>query len=562
VSPPRPRVANTTPTKTNSVRVGARTTTAAIVRALRLPGVKYTPASMAKRARARTSDHLVVLGIGAVSIDDVARVARAGARVELDGPARASVARSRRVVDRAVGSGEAYYGLNTGFGSLAKERISERDVATLQRNLVRSHAAGVGEALPVEVVRAMMVILAGSLARGLSGVRVEVVEGLVAMLNSGVTPVVPSVGSVGASGDLAPLAHVALVLIGEGEATVGGRRMSGAAALRAAGLTALELRAKEGLALINGTHLMSAQGALLSVDGAALWRASVVALAMSIDACRATHALLDARLYRARRHAESALTAKLLRDLLGSSAIATSHIENDPRVQDPYSLRAGPTILGAVRRELDHLRATIAGELGAVTDNPLVFASARGGAIVSGANFHGMPLAIPLDGLAMALAHIAGPSERRAYLMTGAFEPQSQLKPFLAPSPGLQSGMMIAQYTAAACVNELVGLATPASVANVSTCAGMEDYNSFGPRSAAKARRGVTLATSVVAIEMMIAAQGLECHRPLRSGRGVERAYDLIRTKVATLTEDRTLTRDIEAIASMISDGAFDAVVV
>ncbi|MBX9737562.1 MAG: histidine ammonia-lyase, partial [Phycisphaerales bacterium] len=518
---------------------------------------------MAKRAsRSGDSQNVVTLTPGPLSIDAVVGVAREGAGVALSPKSIAAMKRSRRVVESCLTDGEAHYGINTGFGSLAKQRIGAADLATLQRNLIRSHSAGVGEALREELVRAMMVTLAGSLARGYSGVRPLVVETLIAMLNAGVTPEVPSIGSVGASGDLAPLAHIALCMIGEGTATVRGaatKAMPAAKALAKAGIKPLTLEAKEGLALINGTHLMCAEGALLAHDAMRLFDAACVATAMSIDGCRASHSFLDDRLYVARNNWGGRAVAERIRELLRGGKIAASHVENDPRVQDPYSLRAAPTVLGAALQTITHVSSVVDAELGGVTDNPLVFAGEARGAntdagaatdeIVSGANFHGMPLAIPLDCLSIALCHIAGISERRSYLMTGAFEPESRLKPFLTEQPGLSSGLMIAQYTAAACVNEMIGLCTPASVSNISTCAGMEDYNSFGPRGAAKARRALELATNVVAIELLCAAQAIDTHRPLRSGRGVEAAHAKIRSKVKTLREDRVLTGDVGAIA-------------
>lgn len=500
----------------------------------------------------------ISLSTGSLSIEDVVQVARGGARVRVTPKAITAMKRSRASVEKALKDGQPHYGINTGFGSLSKQRIGEADLATLQRNLVRSHAAGVGTPLPDDVVRAMMLLLAASLARGHSGVRPVVCETIVAMLNKGVTPIVPSVGSVGASGDLAPLSAVALVAIGEGEALLGGRRMKGGDALRKAGVKPLALSAKEGLALINGTHLMAGWGSLISHDASVLFGAAVVAAAMSIDACRGTDEFLDARLYEARKNLNAGAVAARMRALLKGSRILPSHVENDPRVQDPYSLRASPTVLGASWYAMGNLSAVLEfDELGAVTDNPLVFPAGEGGDIVSGANFHGMPVAIPLDLMAIALCHVAGIAERRVYLMTGAFEPESHLKPFLAARPGLQSGLMIAQYTAAACVNELVGLSNPASVANVPTSAGMEDYNSFGPRSAAKAARAIELTRAVVAIELMCASEGLDHHRPLTSGPAIERAYKAIRSKVKPLEDDRPLTRDIEAIAALIHNGAF-----
>ncbi|MCW5764717.1 MAG: histidine ammonia-lyase [Phycisphaeraceae bacterium] len=498
-----------------------------------------------------------------LEVGDVVAVAREGRAVSLAPQAVAAMKRSRGVVESLLDDGKPHYGINTGFGSLARQRIGSADLATLQRNLVRSHAAGVLDPLPEPVVRAMMLVLAGSLARGMSGVRPVVAERLVVMLNRGVTPIVPSVGSVGASGDLAPLAAIAAVLLGEGRATFRGRAGSGGAALKAAGLKPLELDAKEGLALINGTHLMCAQGTLLLHDAHRLFDAACLALAMSIDACRASHAFLDERLYKARNQTWPHMVAEQIAAMLRGGQIVHSHAVNDPRVQDPYSLRAGPTVLGAVFEALLRVEEPVENELGAVTDNPLVFARGVHGtrlpAIVSGANFHGMPLAMPLDYLAIALCHLAGISERRTYLMTGAFDPESHLKPFLTPRPGLQSGLMIAQYAAAACVNEMIGLATPASVANISTCAGMEDYNSFGPRAAAKASRAIDLARRVVAIELICAAQGVESHRPLKSGRLVERAIRTVRSRVRPLDADRELTPDIEAVAELIAEGAFAA---
>jgi len=494
-------------------------------------------------------------------------VARREARVSVTPRSLAAMKRSRTVVEGSLADGRAHYGINTGFGSLAKQRISPDDLRTLQRNLVRSHAAGALEPLPEAVVRAMMLVLAGSLSRGLSGVRPAVVQAILAFLNEGITPVVPSIGSVGASGDLAPLSHVALALIGEGRCVLNEREIPTERALAACGLRPLVLEAKEGLALINGTHLMAGWGALLAQDAGRLHDAARVALAMSIDACRASHGFLDLRLYRARNNPALEREARAIGDLLKGSQIRKSHLRNDPRVQDPYSLRAGPTVMGSAAAAVAHLRDALATELGGVTDNPLVIprgAGRRGGstrvhspddAIISGANFHGMPVAMPLDYLAIGLSHLAGASERRTYLITGAFEPESRLKPFLAPQPGLQSGYMIAQYTAAACVNELVGLAMPASVANIPTCAGMEDYNSFGPRSAAKAARGVELCRTVLAVELLCAAQGIECHRPLRSGKGVERAVAAVRGVVPKLTQDRSPAGDIAKLSALIASG-------
>ncbi len=436
-------------------------------------------------------------------------------------------------------------------------RIDEPDLRRLQVNLIRSHSTGVGDRLPVDVVRAMMLLLAASLCRARSGVRPLLVERIVDLLNRDVTPCVPEIGSVGASGDLAPLAHVALVLIGEGTAVSNTDVVSGHEALAKAGLTPIELHAKEGLALINGTHLMAGRLSLLERDFRRLFDAAVVAAAMSVDSCRATDATLDERVHRARRQQGQIRVAQRMRELLDGSEIVKSHAEMDPRVQDPYSFRCCPAVLGAAWDAFEYVSFRLADELGAVTDNPLVCERDGRADIVSGGNFHGLPVALPLDVLAIAICHVAGISERRTFRMLSGADPEAELPTFLTPQAGLQSGLMIAQYAAAACCNELIGLAAPASVANLSTSAGMEDYNSFGPRSAAKAARAIELARSVVAIELLCAATGLDHHRPLRSGPLIEAAYDTIRERVPPLEQDRPPADDIRAIEKLIDQGAF-----
>lgn len=505
----------------------------------------------------------VVIDGGPLTIAQVIAVARQGAAVRLGPGALANLERSHATLNRAIREGGAIYGVNTGFGSLSRQRVADDQLPALQRNLLRSHAAGVGQPLPDEIVRAMMLLLVGSLCRGHSGVRPVVAQTIIGLLNAHLTPLVPESGSVGASGDLAPLAHACLPLLGEGVVvTRGGKHRAAADALRDAGLTPIELGAKEGLALINGTHLMAAQASLLLHDADALLDAATLATAMSIDACKATDAFLDERVYQARNQQGPALVALRLRQLLEGSTIITSHEENDPRVQDPYSFRCAAYVLGAALDTLTHARGIIEDELGAVTDNPLLFdpeSSSKSGAplVVSAGNFHGMPIALPLDTVAIALSHIAGISERRVFHMLAASDPEANLRAHLSPNPGVQSGLMITQYTAAALCNELITLSTPATVSNISTCAGMEDYNSFGPRAAAKARRGVELAQHVVAIELLCAAQAIETHRPLRSGVLVERGHAIIRETVPALAEDRSPTPDIQAIARMIERGDF-----
>jgi histidine ammonia-lyase len=501
----------------------------------------------------------VVVSGAPLDIAAVEQVARGRARVVLNEAALANLERSREALERAIASGEVIYGVNTGFGSLARQRLEGAQLREVQRNLILSHAAGVGEPLPADVVRAMLLLLVASLSRGLSGVRPCIAERVTQLLNEGVTPRVPSVGSVGASGDLAPLAHAALVLLGEGQASVAGRSVSGADALSSLGLEPLLLEAKEGLALINGTHLMAAQGALFFADLERLQRAALAAAAMSIDACRGTDAFLDARVHAARGQRGQAEVAERVARLIAESQIVPSHLHDDPRVQDPYSLRCVPQVLGAAFDLFAFSRGMIERELGAVSDNPLVFSDAEQRDVVSAGNFHGMPLAIALDTAILGLAHLAGIAERRVYYILAASDAQNPLNPHLSPVPGLHSGLMIAQYVAAACCNEIIGLTLPSSASNLPTSAGMEDYNSFGATSGMKARRALDRAVDVIAIELLCAAEALEYQRPLRSGAGVERAHAAVRSVVSRRTADRPPAPDIAAIRSLILAGGFEA---
>ncbi len=496
------------------------------------------------------------LDSGSLTPEDVVAVARMMKRVGLGDNAKSAIRASRRVVDDVVARRQVTYGVNTGFGSLSRVQIPADQVRQVQRNLIRSHAAGIGEWLPRDIVRAVMLILAASLSRGHSGVRLEVVETLIAMLNANITPLVPSRGSVGASGDLAPLAHVILVLIGEGEAEVDGEVISGADALSQAGIEPIVLEAKEGLALINGTHLMAAIGSLLCVDVGRLLEAAISTAALSIDACRATDAFLDERVHQIRHQTGQQYVAQKMRELLAGSQVVLDHKTDDPRVQDPYSLRCTPQVLGAASDMIDYVRQIIERELGAVTDNPLVF---ENGDVISAGNFHGMPLAMALDSLSIAVAHIAGISERRVYYLLSASDSENPLNPYLSPQPGLHSGLMIAQYTAAAACNEIQTLAAPASVHNIPTSAGMEDYNSMGVTAAHQAWHAVDLAMHVVAIELLCSAEALDYQRPLRSGDGVEHVHDLVRAEVPRLTEDRSPTPDIQKIVTLIREGVFSA---
>lgn len=440
------------------------------------------------------------------------------------------------------------YGVNTGFGDLATVRVAHADQRALQLNLIRSHAAGVGDPLPEEVVRAILLLRANTLAAGRSGVRPQVIELLLGMLDSGVHPVVPMHGSVGASGDLAPLAHAALVMVGEGEAFVGGRRMPGAEALKKAGLKAIELGPKEGVALINGTQVMTAIGCLALHDAEILATCADVIGALSAEALRATDAAWDERLNAARPHPGQTAVAANLRVLMTGSPNVQSHKVGDTRVQDPYSIRCMPQVHGATRDALAYVRRTLETEINSVTDNPLVFADER--RVVSGGNFHGQPVAIALDTAAIAVAELADISEARVDRMTNGHV--SGLPPFLTAEPGTNSGFMVAQYTAAALVTENRIRSYPASVESLPTSAGMEDHVSMGTHAAHKLSAVVRNTRLVLAIEALCAAQGLDL-LGATGAPGVEEARRVIREHVPALARDRVLAPDIERIADVIA---------
>ncbi|MDP7009656.1 MAG: histidine ammonia-lyase [Phycisphaerales bacterium] len=481
---------------------------------------------------------------------NIAAVARKGQRVGISEQASATMARARSIVENAANASDPTYGINTGFGALSTTAISGDALSTLQMNLLRSHAAGVGTTLPIDVVRGMMVILAASLCRGHSGVRPIVVEQLVQMLNANITPVIPSRGSVGASGDLAPLAHLALVLCGEGNASLNGKVMPGKAAMAASGIEPIVPTAKEGLALINGTHLMCSIATLALGDIAKICEAAVIATAMSIDAAKASDMFLDERLHLARNQSGQQTVAASIRSHLKNSTILPSHVDGDERVQDPYSFRCAPQVLGAAIEAIARVTGTISAELGAVTDNPLVFADDD--AILSGGNFHGMPLAIAMDELRIALCHIAGISERRVDWILSGHCIHNDLPSFLACNPGVESGLMIAQYSAAACCAELRTLSMPASVSNIPTSGGIEDYNSMGATAGLLLRQSVDVCRTVIAIELLVGCDALDHHRPLRSGDAVETMYEKIRQLVPTRHCDRSPSDDITAIESLL----------
>jgi histidine ammonia-lyase len=482
-----------------------------------------------------------------LSIADVVGVARGHTPVALDRQAERRIADAAKLVAELAAGDAPVYGVNTGFGDLSTMRIPAAELRALQRNLVRSHAAGVGDPLPVDVVRAILLLRANTLASGRSGVRMEVLELLLGMLDSGVHPVIPMHGSVGASGDLAPLAHAALVLIGEGEAFVGDKRMSGADALKRAGLKAIELAPKEGVALINGTQVMTAIGCLALHDAEILATTADIVGALSAEALRATDAAWDEALNAARPHPGQSIVASNLRALMSGSPNVQSHKVGDPRVQDPYSIRCMPQVHGASRDALAYARRTLEIEINAVTDNPLVFAEER--RIVSGGNFHGQPVAIALDVATIAAAELADISEARVDRMTNGHT--SGLPPFLTSGAGTNSGFMVAQYTAAALVTENRLRAFPASVESVPTSAGMEDHVSMGVHAAHKLAAVVRNARDVLAIEALCAAQGLDL-LAARVAPGTEEACRVIREHVPLLADDRALSPDIAAISDAI----------
>lgn len=481
------------------------------------------------------------------------------ARVEINAAARERVATSRALIEQIVAAGQTVYGVNTGFGKLADVRISDDHLAQLQTNLVRSHAGGVGNPLSEAESRAMVLLRANVLAKGFSGCRIEVLELLVALLNAGVHPVIPEKGSVGASGDLAPLAHLALVVIGEGEAFYKGERIAGGEALRRAGLKAVQLAAKEGLALLNGTQAMVAVGGLAVARAMRLVRLADVAGAMSLDALLGTPVAFDARIQQARPHAGQIAAAEHLTALMQGSEIRESHREHCSRVQDAYCLRCMPQVHGAVRGALDHVAGVLEIEAGSATDNPLVFPDgAGGGDVLSGGNFHGAPLSYALDYAAIAITDLAGITERRIDRLLNP-DINEGLPAFLSPDPGLSSGFMIAQIVAAALINECQVLAHPSSTGSIPTDGGKEDHVSMGMTGALKLRQIVEHVERIVAIELMCAAQAVEFRRPLKSSARLEGVHDAIRKIVPRLEQDRVLAGDIDALAGAIREGAFSS---
>jgi histidine ammonia-lyase len=490
-----------------------------------------------------------------LSLEEIAAVAYGREAVQVAASARSRVLASRKVVDDIVTRDAVVYGVNTGFGKLADVRIPRAEIGALQLNLVRSHSCGIGLPLSEPEVRAMILLRANVLALGFSGIRPEVIELLCEMLNQRVHPVVPEKGSVGASGDLAPLAHLALSLIGEGEAFFDGKRMDSGEALKRAKLKPLHLEAKEGLALLNGTQAMHAVGGLSILRAKRLANVSDVAGAMTLEGLRDTPAAFDPRLHDARPHQGQKTVAAHLNSLLQGSEIRESHRKNDPRVQDAYSVRCMPQVHGAVCDVFAHCEQILSVESASATDNPLVFVDS--GDVVSGGNFHGAPLAFAFDYAAIALTDLMSISERRVDRLVNPDKSEG-LPAFLAHHPGVESGFMIAHVAAASLLNEARLLAHPASIDNVSTSGGKEDHVSMGMTSALKLRSIVDLAENLFAIELLAGAEALEHRRPLRAGKGVESAFKLVREVARPLTADRPLSGDIARLAEKIRAGVFD----
>jgi histidine ammonia-lyase len=504
----------------------------------------------------------VILDGQSLTLAAIEAVSLANARVEVAPAARARMAASRATIEEILAAGQTVYGVNTGFGKLSDVRIPAESLAQLQTNLVRSHSGGVGNPLSEPESRAMLLLRANVLAKGFSGNRPELVDLLVGMLNTAVHPVIPEKGSVGASGDLAPLAHLALVAIGEGEAFYRGERLPGAEAMRRSGLTPLALAAKEGLALLNGTQAMTAVGALSLARARRLVQLADVAGAMSLDALMGTPTAFDSRIHEARPHAGQIAAAAHLIGLLDGSEIRESHREHCSRVQDAYCLRCMPQVHGAVRGVLAHVASVLETEAGSATDNPLVFpqpfSKTQNDGVVSGGNFHGAPLAYAFDYAAIALTDLAGITERRIDRLLNP-DINEGLPAFLSTDPGVSSGFMIAQIVAAALINECQVMAHPSSTGSIPTDGGKEDHVSMGMTGALKLRQIVEHAERIVAIELMCAAQALEFRRPLRSSTRLEQVHTAVRAVVPRLEQDRVLATDIDALAAAVRAGTFNA---
>jgi histidine ammonia-lyase len=493
---------------------------------------------------------------GKFTLDDLQALHAGDIALSLDEPTRQVIRASAAIVQKAAQGEAAVYGVNTGFGKLASTRISEDQLDTLQLNLIRSHAVGVGEPLAPPVLRLMLALKAASLARGHSGVREVVVDTLLKVHNAGLTPYVPAQGSVGASGDLAPLAHMTLALMGEGEMLQDGKRVPASGVLQQAGIAPLKLAAKEGLALINGTQTSTALALHALLRFEPVLEAALVVGALTVDAARGSDGPFDPRIHELRGQPGQMDVAQYYRALLSGSEIRHSHLEGDDRVQDPYSLRCQPQVVGACLDQLRHAALVLVREANAVTDNPLVFAGENGapGSLVSGGNFHAEPVALAADACAVAIAEVGAIAERRIAMLIDSGV--SRLPPFLAADAGLNSGFMIAHVTAAALASENKSLAHPASVDSLPTSANQEDHVSMATFAARRLQAMIDNVAHILGIELLAAAQGIEFLRPLRSSPPLEAVHALLRTQCAAMMQDRYLAPDIEHATSLVHDGS------
>ena len=496
------------------------------------------------------------LNPGLLTLEDLQALHAGGATLTLNPGAHAPIAASAAVVQKAAAGDAPVYGVNTGFGKLANKRISQGELEALQRNLIRSHSVGVGAPLQPAVVRLMLALKAASLARGYSGVRQEVVDTIIAVHNAGLVPYVPSQGSVGASGDLAPLSHMTLALMGEGEMLVDGARMPALGALEKAGIAPLTLQAKEGLALINGTQTSTALALHALITFEPVLESALVIGALTVDATRGSDGPFDPRIHDLRGQPGQIDVARYYRALLAGSEIRRSHIEGDDRVQDPYCLRCQPQVVGACLDQLRHAALILVREANAVTDNPLVFA--EDGVLVSGGNFHAEPVALAADAMAVAIAEVGAIAERRIAMLIDAGV--SRLPPFLSADAGLNSGFMIAHVTAASLASENKSLAHPASVDSLPTSANQEDHVSMATFAARRLQPMISNVAVILGIEWLASAQGVEFLRPLRSSGALEQAHALLRAQCGEMSTDRYLAPDIERATAMVAEGALSSV--
>jgi histidine ammonia-lyase len=492
---------------------------------------------------------------GQFSLSDLRSIWRAAHPLKLASSAYAAINQASATIDKIVAKGDAAYGINTGFGKLAKTRIPDEQLELLQRNLILSHSVGSGELIPDEIVRLILLMKIASLARGFSGIRASVIDSMIALYNAGIMPAIPVKGSVGASGDLAPLSHMTLALMGEGEVRVAGKLVEAKAALKAAGITPVVLAAKEGLALINGTQVSTA----LALNGLflaeRLLEAATITGAMSVDAAKGSDAPFDARIHAVRGQPGQIATASIYRELLQGSEIRQSHLINDERVQDPYCLRCQPQVMGACLDIINNAARTLLIEANAVTDNPLVFVDT--GEVLSGGNFHAEPVAFAADTLALAIAEIGSISERRIALLIDASI--SGLPPFLVPSSGLNSGFMIAHVTAAALASENKSHAHPASVDTIPTSANQEDHVSMATFAGRRLHEMAHNTATIVGIELLAAGQGIDFHQPLQTSVKLNRVHQALRAQVAFYDKDRYLAPDIAAAKELVLQGSLSA---